>query len=135
MGEKKPLVGAAGLVFCDGERDVTMPAMPGSGLGVIETEFVLGGPCLRMELGDVNPPVYAWSTIFAYRLERARRGAGDQRVAEELLSMASACGMKRMASSTTCCGLLDGQASGSRCDRWVCCPFAQLSFSRRISVR
>src|SRR5262249_56408760 len=28
-------------------------------------------------LGDVNPPVHAWATIFAYRLEKARRGHGD----------------------------------------------------------
>src|SRR5215470_13094419 len=34
-------------------------------------------PAYEWNFGDVNPPVHAWSTIFAYRLQRARRGKGD----------------------------------------------------------
>jgi hypothetical protein len=34
-------------------------------------------PAYEWNFGDVNPPVHAWSTIFAYRLETARRGKGD----------------------------------------------------------
>jgi hypothetical protein len=34
-------------------------------------------PAYEWNFGDVNPPVHAWSTIFTYRLERARRGRGD----------------------------------------------------------
>jgi len=34
-------------------------------------------PAYEWNFGDVNPPVHAWSTIFTYRLEKARRGAGD----------------------------------------------------------
>jgi hypothetical protein len=34
-------------------------------------------PAYEWNFGDVNPPVHAWSTIFTYRLERLRRGAGD----------------------------------------------------------
>ncbi len=34
-------------------------------------------PAYEWNFGDVNPPVHAWSTIFTYRLERARRGQGD----------------------------------------------------------
>ncbi len=34
-------------------------------------------PAYEWNFGDVNPPVHAWSTIFTYRLETARRGQGD----------------------------------------------------------
>jgi len=34
-------------------------------------------PAYEWNFGDVNPPVHAWATIFAYRLEKARRGRGD----------------------------------------------------------
>jgi hypothetical protein len=34
-------------------------------------------PAYEWNFGDVNPPVHAWSTIFTYRLEKARRGKGD----------------------------------------------------------
>ena len=34
-------------------------------------------PAYEWNFGDVNPPVHAWSTIFAYRLEKARSGQGD----------------------------------------------------------
>jgi hypothetical protein len=34
-------------------------------------------PAYEWNFGDVNPPVHAWSTIFTYNLERARRGRGD----------------------------------------------------------
>ena len=34
-------------------------------------------PAYEWNFGDVNPPVHAWSTIFAYRLEKAQRGKGD----------------------------------------------------------
>src|SRR5262245_32112793 len=34
-------------------------------------------PAYELNFGDVNPPVHAWSTIFTYRIERARRGEGD----------------------------------------------------------
>jgi Glycosyl hydrolase family 63 C-terminal domain len=34
-------------------------------------------PAYEWNFGDVNPPVHAWSTIFAYRLETARKGRGD----------------------------------------------------------
>ena len=34
-------------------------------------------PAYEWNFGDVNPPVHAWSTIFTYRLERARHGKGD----------------------------------------------------------
>lgn len=35
-------------------------------------------PAYEWNFGDVNPPVHAWSTIFTYRLEKARRGEGDK---------------------------------------------------------
>ena len=34
-------------------------------------------PAYEWNFGDVNPPVHAWSTIFTYRLDQARRGKGD----------------------------------------------------------
>ncbi len=34
-------------------------------------------PAYEWNFGDVNPPVHAWSTIFTWRLEQARRGRGD----------------------------------------------------------
>jgi len=34
-------------------------------------------PAYEWNFGDVNPPVHAWSTIFTYRLEKARTGVGD----------------------------------------------------------
>jgi hypothetical protein len=34
-------------------------------------------PAYEWNFGDVNPPVHAWSTIFTYRLEKARKGSGD----------------------------------------------------------
>ena len=35
-------------------------------------------PAYEWNFGDVNPPVHAWSTIFTYRLLKARRGNGDR---------------------------------------------------------
>src|SRR5262249_35782725 len=35
-------------------------------------------PAYEWNFGDVNPPVHAWATIFAYRLEKAQRGEGDR---------------------------------------------------------
>jgi hypothetical protein len=35
-------------------------------------------PAYEWNFGDVNPPVHAWSTIFAYRLEKAQQGEGDK---------------------------------------------------------
>jgi hypothetical protein len=34
-------------------------------------------PAYEWNFGDVNPPVHAWSTIFTYRLQVAKRGTGD----------------------------------------------------------
>jgi hypothetical protein len=34
-------------------------------------------PAYEWNFGDVNPPVHAWSTIFTYRLEKARTGKSD----------------------------------------------------------
>ena len=34
-------------------------------------------PAYEWNFGDVNPPVHAWSTIFTYRMEQAKRGEGD----------------------------------------------------------
>ena len=34
-------------------------------------------PAYEWNFGDVNPPVHAWSTIFAYRLEKGQKGEGD----------------------------------------------------------
>ncbi|SAL88526.1 hypothetical protein AWB74_08606 [Caballeronia arvi] len=34
-------------------------------------------PAYEWNFGDVNPPVHAWATIFAYRLEQYRYGRGD----------------------------------------------------------
>jgi hypothetical protein len=34
-------------------------------------------PAYEWNFGDVNPPVHAWSTIFTYRLEQAKKGRGD----------------------------------------------------------
>jgi hypothetical protein len=34
-------------------------------------------PAYEWNFGDVNPPVQAWSTMFTYRLQKARRGQGD----------------------------------------------------------
>jgi hypothetical protein len=34
-------------------------------------------PAYEWNFGDVNPPVHAWATVFAYRLEAAQRGQGD----------------------------------------------------------
>jgi hypothetical protein len=34
-------------------------------------------PAYEWNFGDVNPPVHAWSTLYTYRLEKARRGEGD----------------------------------------------------------
>jgi len=35
-------------------------------------------PAYEWNFGDVNPPVHAWSTIFAYRLEKQQYGEGDK---------------------------------------------------------
>jgi hypothetical protein len=35
-------------------------------------------PAYEWNFGDVNPPVHAWSTIFTYRLEIVKKGAGDR---------------------------------------------------------
>jgi hypothetical protein len=34
-------------------------------------------PAYEWNFSDVNPPVHAWSTIFTYRLEQAKKGKGD----------------------------------------------------------
>ncbi len=34
-------------------------------------------PAYEWNFGDVNPPVHAWSTMFTYRLEKAKSGRGD----------------------------------------------------------
>ncbi len=34
-------------------------------------------PAYEWNFSDVNPPVHPWATIFTYRLEKARAGAGD----------------------------------------------------------
>ncbi|HEY2784257.1 MAG TPA: hypothetical protein VGJ05_04705 [Fimbriiglobus sp.] len=34
-------------------------------------------PAYEWNFGDVNPPVHAWSTIFTYRLDKAKTGRGD----------------------------------------------------------
>lgn len=34
-------------------------------------------PAYEWNFGDVNPPVHAWSTIYTYLTEKARRGEGD----------------------------------------------------------
>ena len=34
-------------------------------------------PAYEWNFGDVNPPVHAWSTVFTYRLGKARHGRGD----------------------------------------------------------
>ena len=34
-------------------------------------------PAYEWNFGDVNPPVHAWATMFAYLLEKVQRGAGD----------------------------------------------------------
>jgi hypothetical protein len=34
-------------------------------------------PAYEWNFGDVNPPVHAWSSIFTYRLQKARHGQGD----------------------------------------------------------
>jgi hypothetical protein len=34
-------------------------------------------PAYEWNFGDVNPPVHAWATIYAYRLEQAQTGQGD----------------------------------------------------------
>jgi hypothetical protein len=34
-------------------------------------------PAYEWNFSDVNPPVHAWSTIFTYRLDKARHGTGD----------------------------------------------------------
>ena len=53
--------------------------------GKQQLDLMLGGyylhpngqlPAYEWNFGDVNPPVHAWSTIFTYRLEKAR-GKGD----------------------------------------------------------
>jgi hypothetical protein len=35
-------------------------------------------PAYEWNFGDVNPPVHAWSTMFTYRLEMAKKGQGDR---------------------------------------------------------
>jgi hypothetical protein len=35
-------------------------------------------PAYEWNFGDVNPPVHAWSTMFTYRLEVAKKGEGDR---------------------------------------------------------
>jgi len=35
-------------------------------------------PAYEWNFGDVNPPVHAWSTIFTYRMETAKKGEGDK---------------------------------------------------------
>ncbi len=34
-------------------------------------------PAYEWNFGDVNPPVHAWATIFAYRLDKVQQGVGD----------------------------------------------------------
>ena len=47
-------------------------------------------PAYEWNFGDVNPPVHAWATIFAYRLEKAQSRSGRHRMA-------------RSAPFTSCC--------------------------------
>jgi len=51
-----------------------------------QLDLMLGGhylhpngqlPAYEWNFSDVNPPVHAWSTIFAYRVEKARQRKGD----------------------------------------------------------
>ena len=35
-------------------------------------------PAYEWNFGDVNPPVHAWATMFAYRLEKSQQGEGDK---------------------------------------------------------
>ncbi len=35
-------------------------------------------PAYEWNFGDVNPPVHAWATIFAYRIQRTTTGKGDR---------------------------------------------------------
>jgi hypothetical protein len=35
-------------------------------------------PAYEWNFGDVNPPVHAWATIFAYTLEKGQKGEGDR---------------------------------------------------------
>jgi hypothetical protein len=35
-------------------------------------------PAYEWNFGDVNPPVHAWSTMFTYTLEQAKKGGGDR---------------------------------------------------------
>jgi hypothetical protein len=35
-------------------------------------------PAYEWNFGDVNPPVHAWSTVFTYMLETAKKGEGDK---------------------------------------------------------
>jgi hypothetical protein len=35
-------------------------------------------PAYEWNFGDVNPPVHAWSTMFTYRLDKAKKGEGDK---------------------------------------------------------
>ncbi len=46
-------------------------------------------PAYEWNFGDVNPPVHAWSTVYTFRREQARRGQGDldwlERVFHKLL--------------------------------------------------
>ena len=42
-------------------------------------------PAYEWNFGDVNPPVHAWATIFAYRMEQIQEGKGDTAVAQDLL--------------------------------------------------
>ncbi len=36
-------------------------------------------PAYEWNFGDVNPPVHAWATLFAYNLDKAQKGQGDLR--------------------------------------------------------
>ena len=46
-------------------------------------------PAYEWNFGDVNPPVHAFSTIFTYKLEVAKRGQGDLEWLERQLSQAA----------------------------------------------
>jgi len=41
-------------------------------------------PAYEWNFGDVNPPVHAWATIFAYDLEKRLTGKGDLKFLEEI---------------------------------------------------
>ena len=47
---------------------------------------IIPGTMIRKGINDVNPPVHAWATLFAYRTEQALRGAGDIEFVKKMFS-------------------------------------------------